>query len=163
MRLISMISSKVSSKKELQPVDKIIYELGLVALGISFAAVLLYILTGFNVLRLGFTCMFNKLTDLPCPGCGGTRSLRALLRGDVLLSMYLYFPVPYMIVVYVIFMTRCFMYKYFGAKKSANGTIVKYIYIFIGLIALQWVVKLVAQIGYGYYWLLSYDRIFGHL
>lgn len=161
--MISRISSKNLKKNELGSTDKLLYELGLVALGISIAAVLLYAITGINVLRLKFPCLFNKITDLPCPGCGGTRSLRALLRGDVLLSLYLYMPVPYAIVVYVVFMIRCFLYRNFGVRKSANGTIIKYIYIFIGLLLFQWVLKLVTQIGFGYYWLLSYDKIFGYL
>ncbi len=27
-------------------------------------------------------CMFHRLTGLNCPGCGGTRAVQALLRGD---------------------------------------------------------------------------------
>ncbi len=32
-------------------------------------------------------CPFMKVTRYPCPGCGLTRSVRALLRGDVAASM----------------------------------------------------------------------------
>ncbi|MBQ2813488.1 MAG: DUF2752 domain-containing protein [Akkermansia sp.] len=28
-------------------------------------------------------CIFRKLTGLECPGCGGTRALRALISGDI--------------------------------------------------------------------------------
>lgn len=34
-------------------------------------------------------CLFHKLTGLPCPMCGGTRSARALLHGDIDRALYL--------------------------------------------------------------------------
>ena len=33
--------------------------------------------------RLGFRCPFRAVLGIDCPGCGGTRALLALLRGDV--------------------------------------------------------------------------------
>lgn len=32
-------------------------------------------------------CVFSRATHLYCPGCGGTRAVRALLRGDLLTSL----------------------------------------------------------------------------
>ncbi len=39
----------------------------------------------FNPVHYGFypICRFHQLTGLYCPGCGGTRSLYALLHGDL--------------------------------------------------------------------------------
>ena len=130
------------------------YELGLVALGICIAAVLLYFCTGFNVLEIKFPCLFNRVTHLCCPGCGGTRAMRALLKGEILKSIYDYPPLIYGVIVYIIFMVRCFLYKYFGIKKSKDGAVVKYIYIFLALMLVQWVVKLVAQIFFNYFWFI---------
>ncbi|MCI9570502.1 MAG: DUF2752 domain-containing protein [Lachnospiraceae bacterium] len=36
-------------------------------------------------------CLFHEITGLYCPGCGGTRAFKALLRGELLLSV-LYHP-----------------------------------------------------------------------
>ena len=148
-----MIGSKIC-KNELGNTDRGLYELGIVALGIGIAAVLLYFCTGINVLSIKYPCVFNKVTHLCCPGCGGTRALRALLKGEILKSIYDYPPLLFGIVVYAIFMIRCTLYILFGIRKSRDGAVVKYLYIFLGLMIIQWIVKLVAQIGFGYYWFM---------
>ena len=43
-------------------------------------------------------CVFQELTGLYCPGCGGTRALKALMKGDVITSI-LYHP----LILYVVF------------------------------------------------------------
>lgn len=141
-------------KNRLGSTDRLLYGFGLAALGIAFAAVLLYFCTGINVLRIKLPCMFNKITGYCCPGCGGTRAFRALLRGEILKSLYDYPPLLYAVVVYVIFMVRCFLYKHFGIKKSEDGYVVRFIYVFIVLLFAQWIVKLVAQAAFDYYWFL---------
>lgn len=128
------------------------YELGLVALGIGFAAVLLYLFSGISVLNLRYPCIFNKVTHLCCPGCGGTRAMRALLRGQILKSLYDYPPLIYAVAVYIVFMVRCTLYLLFGIRKSPDGTIVRFVYVFIGMMFAQWIVKVVAQVCFGYYW-----------
>ena len=36
--------------------------------------------------RQGFPCLFHLLTGLYCPGCGGTRAVRAMMAGNLGLS-----------------------------------------------------------------------------
>lgn len=38
-------------------------------------------------------CTLHKMTGLYCPGCGGTRAIKALLRFDLLQSAF-YHPIP---------------------------------------------------------------------
>ncbi len=147
-------SLKKVYKNRLGNTDKVLYELGLVALGIGIAAVLLYFFTGINVLRIKYPCLFNKLTGYCCPGCGGTRAFRALLNGEILKSLYDYPPLIFGVAVYIIFMVRCFLYRHFGVRKSKDGSVVKYLYIFVALMLIQWVVKLVAQYFFNYHWFL---------
>ena len=149
-----MNSLKKLCKNKLGHTDRVFYELGIAALGVCIAAVLLYFCTGINVLKIKFPCIFNRITHLCCPGCGGTRALRALLNGEILKSLYDYPPLLYGVIVYIVFMTRCFCYIHFGFAKSKDGAVKKYIYIFIALILIQWIVKLVAQICFGYYWFM---------
>lgn len=66
-----------------------------------FSAIALYL---YITVRFRIYCPFNRLTGLPCPGCGSTRALFALLRGDfaayfsynpfalLLLAMLVIFP-----------------------------------------------------------------------
>lgn len=49
-----------------------------------------------NILRiLDVSCLFYRLTSIPCPTCGMTRALNALLRGDFVTYMkYNAFALP---------------------------------------------------------------------
>lgn len=49
-----------------------------------------------QIIRQGFPCLFQLLTGLYCPGCGGTRALRALLSGHPALSFQYHPLVLYM-------------------------------------------------------------------
>lgn len=142
----------IKGKYRLGELDKLMYELGLIVAGIAVILTLVYLITGISVLRLGFHCRFNQLTGLPCPGCGGTRSLRTLLGGRILKSLYYYPPLLYGVIIYIAFMLRCFAYRHFGIFNARDGIIVNYIYIGIALIIIQWIVKLAAQLIWGYYW-----------
>ena len=33
-----------------------------------------------------FPCLFHMMTGAYCPGCGGTRAVKSLLKGEILLS-----------------------------------------------------------------------------
>ena len=39
----------------------------------------------------GFPCLFHLLTGFYCPGCGGTRAIRLLLKGELIKS-FCYHP-----------------------------------------------------------------------
>jgi cytochrome bd-type quinol oxidase subunit 2 len=58
--------------------------------GLSAWWVLLLII-GYSVFAsrvLGTACLLSSTTGLPCPGCGMTRSVFALLRGDLAASVH---------------------------------------------------------------------------
>lgn len=139
--------------RQLGELDKVLYELGLVALGIIVAAVLLYVITGFSVLNIKLGCMFNRITGYSCPGCGGTRAIKALISGDILGSLYFYPPLLYAVIVYIVFMIRSFWYLHIGSFNYKDGAVVKYIYIFVGLVIVQWIAKMLAQAIWGFHWL----------
>ncbi len=59
-----------------------------------------------SVLKLEGECDFHNKTGLYCPGCGGTRALFALLRGNVLLSIYYYPIIPYVAGIFCLWAVR---------------------------------------------------------
>ncbi len=55
-------------------------------------------------------CMFQKITGLYCPGCGGTRAVKAFFQGRLLVS-FLYHPlVLYCALVAVVFLVSYLIY-----------------------------------------------------
>lgn len=51
--------------------------------------------TDYRIFRYLPDCMFRRVTGLYCPGCGGTRALFFLLRGQMIRSFFYHPVVPY--------------------------------------------------------------------
>lgn len=86
-------------------------------------------------------CVFQELTGLYCPGCGGTRAVKALLKGDLLTS-FLYHP----IVLYCVLIALIFAVSYLIYRKTENPRFRlcfdnKYVYVGIGILAVNFIVK----------------------
>lgn len=136
--------------------DEEFYYLGKVALVVAVVVIITYWLNPFGVVKLMSGCSLKEVTGLYCPGCGGTRATKALLRFQILKSIYYNAAVPYAAVVYVLFMTKMFLKKhvdYFRNRFKRPGHLLVYIYIGIGILIIQWVVKLVFLLKYHIAWL----------
>lgn len=94
-------------------------------------------------------CMFHAMTGLYCPGCGGTRAVKALLRGKVWLSVCYHPLVLYMAVVGVIFLISYLIYWKTGKEKFHLHLENSWIYVGLILIALNFLVKNYLLIGHG--------------
>ena len=127
----------------------ILYEMGKWMLAAALtAAIFIWIFGDAWLVRMP-NCVFESVTGLYCPGCGGTRAVIALFKGHFVKSFILHPFVPYAFIVYSVFMIKMFMLKHFGTGTEKNGRILIFIYIGIGIIIVQWIVKLVLLIGYG--------------
>lgn len=81
--------------------------------------------------RIAIPCIFHKITGFYCPGCGITRAIKALLKGDIYTSIrnnaLLYIVVPVIAISEII--NRLTKRKY---KKCYNTILIVLLIITIG-------------------------------
>lgn len=94
-------------------------------------------------------CLFNLLTGLYCPGCGGTRAVNYLLHGEVLKSFTYHPLVPYTILVVAAECLTALAAKIFRKPGYYLGHEMGFVYIGGGIILVNWIVKNVLLVGFG--------------
>lgn len=88
------------------------------------------------------SCILHKFTGFYCPGCGGTRAVFALMRGNILRSLYLHPFVPY-----AVFLGGWFMISQTIQRISNNKIRIGlhfrmiYVWIALGLVAFNFLWK----------------------
>ncbi len=75
--------------------DTCFYIIGWCGIAIMVTYLVLKNLLGFDVLDYMLPCTLYTWTGFYCPGCGGTRAVFALSKGQILRSFYLHPFVPY--------------------------------------------------------------------
>ena len=89
-------------------------------------------------------CTFRLNTGLPCPGCGGTRAFILFFRGELFLS-FCYHPAVLTLAVCYLHFIILYLYRRFRHNKVTYRKEIPvqiYAYVFIGIVLLQWFVKL---------------------
>ena len=88
-----------------------------------------------------YPCVFHEMTGLYCPGCGATRSLRFLVRGNIWKS-FIYNPIIlYMLISTFIFFVFVVKYKISGKHLNKDKIVLPMLYIGIAVMILNWIVK----------------------
>ena len=124
--------------------ETLFYKLGKICLVVGGIGIAVLLITDFEIISWYPECDFFSKTGLYCPGCGGTRAVKSLLRGDWVRS-FLYHPfVPYCAIMYVFFMLYVFVKKHFKLFKKVFPVEIV-IYIGVGVLLLQWIVKVILQ------------------
>ena len=124
--------------------EQIFYKLGQIFLVIGIIVVAVLFITDFKVISELPGCVFFERTGLYCPGCGGTRAVICLIHGDVIRSFMFHPFVVYFAFTYILFMIYEFCKKHFKLFKKAFPVEIL-IYIGIGILILQWIVKVILQ------------------
>ena len=86
-------------------------------------------------------CMFQMVTGLYCPGCGGTRAARYLLAGQIGKSLQYHPLVLYTAVVALLEAVSAVIAKKTGKPELYLGHEKFFIYLGVGIILLNWIVK----------------------
>ena len=110
------------------------------------AIILIYLFFKFvlhiDFVRLMPVCTFYATTGFYCPGCGGTRAVLALFRGEILNSLLYHPVVPYAALVSGYFMvTQTIERLSRGKWKVAMHFRMIYVYILLVLLILQFLWK----------------------
>ena len=92
-------------------------------------------------IRQGFPCLFHLLTGLYCPGCGGTRAVKYLLHGQILKSIQYHPLIFYTAAVIAVGVTSHYLAIFLNRSSLKMKNYDRYVYIGIGLIAVNWVLK----------------------
>lgn len=152
-----MKQSKILEKDK-SPKYRMQIEYKLWVVGICFGVLLLLLvfLENYNPNIMGrfrYDCLFHKTTGLYCPGCGGTRAVYTLLRGNIFASVYYHPIVGYAGVLYVLYMIRGAMAVLSNGRCSFMKWRLSYVYIGIGIILLQFVIKNILLIVFHIAWI----------
>lgn len=142
--------NKIYSKREESKTPRLCFYLGL---GIAFLAITCKILiqvVHIDIFKLFPAYSFYSKTGYYCFGCGGTRSVNALLHGEILESLR-YHPIP----LYVFFLYMAYMLSYIlfvltkGAIRYMRFRPI-YFYVAIVVIIAQCIVKNYLLYRYGF-------------
>lgn len=105
-------------------------------------------------------CLFRLFTGLYCPGCGGTRAVKALLRGQIGMSLY-YHPFVLYLAVWIgfevlVWLMHCIRRWSGKTDRWKEGFFRRYRYWAIGglaVILLNWIIKNGILIFWGIEWM----------
>lgn len=94
-------------------------------------------------------CPFWKLTGLYCPGCGGTRAIRALLHGDILLSLRCHPLILYLACFLTVFLGSNTLSLFSGGRIWGMQWKNRWLWIAVVVTAVSWIVKNWMLLQYG--------------
>lgn len=85
--------------------------------------------------------MFHMLTGLYCPGCGGTRAVRSLLKGDLWMSFRYHPLVLYTVFAILLEVILRMASKVWGHPKNSIKRERALILIGAGIVIVNWIFK----------------------
>ena len=120
-----------------------------------FALLLLGIacFTPFSLESLAYDCWIHKRSGIYCPGCGGTRAFFAILHGNFIKSFFYHPVVPYMGILYAVFMIRGTIHFLSKGKLPYMKFRLGYIYVAFGITIVQFLVKNICLLVFHVAWM----------
>lgn len=122
--------------------DQFFYIAGWVCAGIALTYVFFRFVLKIDLVDYMPPCIFYTVSGYYCPGCGGTRAALALLRGDLLTSLFYNPVVPYGVATATWFMlTQTIERLSRGRIQCAMHFRMIYVYILLILVAINFIWK----------------------
>lgn len=124
----------------------------LLVMGLAGVAAIVYFnVTGKQISFSSKGCFFPGILHIYCPGCGGTRAVRYLMRGDVLRSFMAHPLIIYLLILYIQSLWVS-VYTIFIKRDMQVRT---YVYIWqlwlmLGIVIAVFVVRNVLLVLFGY-------------
>ncbi len=113
---------------------------------LPLAVIVLLLLRNSDLLNSGlFFCVIKEKTGICCPGCGGTRAMMELVKGNFAGCFYNHPAILFGIAEYFFFMLF-YSVRTFVIKTEKEINLNYFIAAFFIVVAVQWIYKLV--IGY---------------
>lgn len=135
-------------RKELT-IETAFFVVGIILAAIAIAIAALFALFPERFALLRFPCIFHEITGLYCPGCGGTRAVKALLGGHIITS-FMYNPIVlYSVVMYIWFMGTQLLGRL--TKGKVKGLKYRHLYLWIALaiVVVNCLVRNILLVRYG--------------
>lgn len=118
-------------RKELT-IETAFFVVGMILAAIAVVIAALFALFPEVFARFRFPCMFHEITGLYCPGCGGTRAVKALLGGHIITS-FVYNPIVlYGAVMYIWFMGSQLLERL--TRGKVKGLKYRHLYLWLALV-----------------------------
>lgn len=142
MQVVSLLRKRFRSMNQ-KDVEHSLYWMSLIILPVVllvyFAVYRISLLTGLKTMT---QCMLKTMTGIPCPGCGGTRAVECLFRGEIFSSIYYNAFATYSVIVYLLFFITQTLQRITKGRikgmKYRNG----YIYAAILILGVQYLLKI---------------------
>lgn len=138
----------VDMRKTEKSLEDELYYCGLAALVFIIAGSIFLYVASAKEIKLP-PCIFNVVTGLYCPGCGGTRAVRALIHGHLLRAVWYHPFVVYGVAVYVIFMVSHTIRKFINHNVKGMKYRNVYIYIWLAILILNFIIRNILLIKFG--------------
>lgn len=123
-------------------------------LGVFALTLLLVIYFNPSVLEmLTYDCYVRSRSGVICPGCGGTRAFFSFIRGQFFLSFCYHAVVPYMGIIYIVFMLRGLLHFLTKGKLAFMKFRLGYVYVGIAITIVQFFIKNICLFAFHIVWI----------
>lgn len=99
------------------------------------------------------SCFARQHVGMYCTGCGATRAVLAILHGHFFESLYFNVVVLYVVAFYSVYVLRGALYFISKGKYRYMKFHVVYVFVGLGIVVVQAIVKNVALFVYHYTWM----------